>query len=91
MGLKGETVTREEVYELLHGVELTGIIRRGESGMWIGYCQEIPEARTQGATEQEVEENLHDAVGFVLEDYSREELEELRDRLADGHRKLITL
>lgn len=57
--------------------------------MWIAYCEEVPEARTQGETEEEVEENLRDAVAFILEDYSREELQELRKRLMAKKEPLI--
>jgi predicted RNase H-like HicB family nuclease len=82
---------REEVYEILGGVEFTCRYREGPSGMWIAYCEEVPEARTQGETEEEVEENLRDAVLFILEDYSREELEELRQRLVSGQKVGLTL
>lgn len=83
--------TRQEVYEILNGVEFTSRIRQGSSGMWIAYCEEIPAARTQGETEEEAEENLRDATAFILEDCSREELEELRDRLVAGRKVPLLL
>ena len=51
----------------------------------------MPEARTQGETLEEVRENLKDAIAFILEDYSVEELEELRDRLMSEKGELLTL
>lgn len=83
--------TREEVYEVLHGVEFTSRIRQAPSGAWIAYCEEIPAARTQGDTEEEAEENLRDATAFILEDYSREELEELRERLTSARKEPMLL
>lgn len=83
--------TRQEVYDVLHGVEFTARIRQGPSGMWIAYCEEIPAARTQGETEEEAEENLRDAATFILEDYSREELEELRERLVSTRKEPLLL
>jgi predicted RNase H-like HicB family nuclease len=57
--------------------------------MWIGYCEEVPEARTQGETREEVLQNLQDAVVLILEDLSPEELEEFRDTLAASQREFI--
>ncbi len=59
---------------------MTGKFRR--PGRWIAYCEEVPEARTQGGTKEEARENLKDAVAFILEDCSPEELERLRVELA---------
>ena len=81
--------TREEVYEILHGVEFTGRYRLGSSGFWIAYCEEVPEARTQGETKEEAEENLRDAVMFILEDYSAEQLQELRKQVSTRKEPLI--
>jgi predicted RNase H-like HicB family nuclease len=83
--------TREEVYEVLRGVEFTSRIRQGPPGMWIAYCEEIPAARTQGETEEEAEENLRDATAFILEDCSREELQELRERLTSARKEPLLL
>lgn len=82
-------VSSEEVYEALRGLSLTGRVRRGPSGMWIAYCEEVPEARTQGETREEVIENLQDAIVLILEDLSPEELEEFRDTLVAGQREPI--
>lgn len=81
--------TRAEVYEILQGVEFTRRIRLGSSGFWVAYCEEVPEARTQGETEEEAEENLRDAVAFILEDYSVEQLKELRKRVLTRKEPLI--
>jgi predicted RNase H-like HicB family nuclease len=81
--------TREEVYEILQGVEFTYKPRLGSSGFWVAYCEEVPEARTQGETEEEVKENLRDAVAFILEDYSTEQLKELREQVLMRKEPLI--
>lgn len=74
--------SREEIREILDGVELIARLRVGESGYWVAYCEEVPEARTQGETKAEALENLRGAVEFILEDRTTEELHELRTRLA---------
>ena len=83
--------TRAEVYEILEDTNFTARFRHTESGWWIAYCEEVPEARTQGATKEEVLENLKDAVAFILEDYSPDELEQLRNELRSEERELLTL
>lgn len=45
--------SREEIREILDGVELIARLRVGESGYWVAYCEEVPEARTQGETKAE--------------------------------------
>lgn len=69
----------------------TGKFRQTESGWWIAYCAEVPEARTQGETKVEAVENLTDAVVFILEDCSPEELEQLRQELTAEERELLPL
>lgn len=83
--------SREEVYEILRGVEFTCRYRPGSSGLWIAYCEEVPEARTQGETKEEAEENLRDAIAFMLEDCSLEELEALRERLTSAQTEQLIL
>lgn len=83
--------SRDEVLEELHGVDLTSRYRQGESGMFYGYCAEVPEARSQGETVEEFRENILDAIAFMLEDYSVEELRELRGKLLDQHSEYVTL
>lgn len=83
--------TKQEVHEILEDVYFTNKFRQTESGWFIAYCEEVPEARTQGETLEEVRENLRDAIAFILEDLSVEELEELRDRLVSQKGELLTL
>ncbi len=83
--------SRDEVLEILEGVDFTMKYRQTKSGWWIAYCEELPEARTQGETKDEVRENLKDAIAFILEDYSVEELQQLRDNLASEESELLAL
>lgn len=83
--------SRREVNEILGGVNFTMKYRRTDSGWWIAYCEEVPEARTQGETMDEARENLKDAIAFVLEDYSVEDLERFRDNLASEKSELLAL
>src|SRR3712207_669199 len=75
--------SRDEIREILDGVDFTMKFRQTDSGWWIAYCEELPEARTQGETKDGVRENLKDAIEFILEEYSVEELEQLRHNLAN--------
>jgi predicted RNase H-like HicB family nuclease len=47
--------------------KLTAVFERGEGDWWIGYVVEIPGARTQGKTLEEVRENLKEAAQLVVE------------------------
>ncbi len=85
------TAKREEVHEILKDVDFTGKFRRTDSGWWIAYCEEVPEARTQGETKEEALENLKDAIALILEDYSPEELREFRAGLVSEERELLAL
>jgi len=49
-------------------MEYTAIIQKTPSGWYIGQCEQVPEALTQGRTIEEVKENLKDAINLVLED-----------------------
>lgn len=73
--------SRREVNEILEGVNFTMKYRQSDSGWWIAYCEEVPEARTQGETKDEARENLKDAFAFILEDCSVEDLEQFHDNL----------
>ncbi len=83
--------SRAEIREILDGLDFTMKYRQTESGWWIAYCEEVPEARTQGETKGEVKENLRDAIEFILEDYSVEELEQFRNNLASEETELLAL
>ena len=81
--------SRHRVDEILEGVEFAMKYRHTPSGWWIAYCEEVPEARTQGETKEEVRENLKDALAFILEDHSVEELKEFRDELVPEESELL--
>lgn len=83
--------TRAEIHEILKDTSFTAKFRRTESGWWIAYCEEVPEARTQGETKEEVLENLKDAVALILEDYSLDDLKQLQAELTSEERELLTL
>jgi predicted RNase H-like HicB family nuclease len=87
----GRTATKEEVHEILKDVDFTGKFRRTDSGWWIAYCEEVPEARTQGETKEEALENLKDAIALILEDYSPEKLRALGTILTLEERQLLAL
>ena len=44
----------------------TLIIQKAEEGGYVGFVPEVPGANTQGDTEQEVRENIKDAVQMLL-------------------------
>ncbi len=83
--------TRAEIHEILKDTSLTAKFRRTESGWWSAYCEEVPKARTQGETKEEVLKNLKDAVALILEDYSLGDLKQLRAELTSEERELLTL
>jgi predicted RNase H-like HicB family nuclease len=49
-------------------MEYTAIITEIEDGWYMGQCEQIPGAMTQGQTIEEVKENLKDAIALMLED-----------------------
>ena len=48
-------------------MDYTAIITKTKSGHYIAQCKELPEALTQGNTEEEALENLQDAIDLILE------------------------
>ena len=48
-------------------MEYTAIIKEIEDGWYMGQCEQIPNAITQGQTIDEVKENLKEAIELVLE------------------------
>jgi len=48
-------------------MEYTAIITEVEDGWYMGQCEQIPGAITQGKTVEEVQENLKEALALVLE------------------------
>ena len=83
--------SRHQVNEILGGVPFTMKYRRTDSGWWIAYCEEVPEARTQGETKDEARENLKDAIAFVLEECAVDDLKRFRDNLASEESELLVL
>ena len=55
-------------------MEYTAIIKEIEDGWYMGQCEQLPAAMTQGRTVEEVMENLKEAIALVLED----EIEDFR-------------
>lgn len=53
---------------------LTAIYEESEEGGYIGYVAELPGANSQGATLDEVRDNLSEAIRLVL-DANREDFE----------------
>ena len=48
-------------------MEYTAIIKEVEDGWYMGQCEQVPGAITQGQTIEEVKENLKEAIALVLE------------------------
>ena len=48
-------------------MEYTAIITEVEDGWYMGQCEQVPGAITQGQTIEEVQENLIEAIALVLE------------------------
>jgi len=49
-------------------MEYTAIIKEIEDGWYMGQCEQIPGALTQGRTIEETKENLQDAIRLLMED-----------------------
>jgi predicted RNase H-like HicB family nuclease len=49
-------------------MEYTAIIKEIEDGWYMGQCEQLPGAMTQGKTVDEVQENLKEAITLILED-----------------------
>ena len=48
-------------------MDFTAIIEKTPNGWYIGQCEQVPGALTQGKTISEVKENLKEAITLVLE------------------------
>ena len=48
-------------------MEYTAIITEVEDGWYMGQCEQVPGAITQGQTVEEVQENMKEAIALVLE------------------------
>jgi predicted RNase H-like HicB family nuclease len=58
-------------------MKYTAIIQEIEDGWYMGQCEQVPGAITQGRTIEEVKENLKEAINLILED----EIEDFRKEL----------
>jgi predicted RNase H-like HicB family nuclease len=47
-------------------MEYTAVIKEVEDGWYMGQCEQVPGAITQGKTIEETEENLKEAITLVL-------------------------
>ena len=57
-------------------MEYTAIITEIEDGWYMGQCEQMPNAITQGETIEEVKENLKDAIQLLLEDQQEDFVKE---------------
>jgi len=48
-------------------MEYTAIIEKVDNGWYMGQCEQVPGAITQGRTVDEVKKNLKEAISLVLE------------------------
>ena len=48
-------------------MEYTAIIKEVENGWYMGQCEQLPGAITQGRTIEETKENLKEAIKLLLE------------------------
>ena len=53
-------------------MEYTIIIEKNANGWYTGQCEQVPEAISQGATIEELKENMADAISMVIE-FKKEE------------------
>ena len=58
-------------------MEYTAIIKEIEDGWYMGQCEQIPGAMTQGRTIDEVNENLKEAIALILEDEKEPQFQDI--------------
>jgi predicted RNase H-like HicB family nuclease len=61
---RGEVITYESYEDHL---KYTAIVKEVGNGWYMGQCEQVPGAITQGKTRDEVKENLKEAIALVLE------------------------
>jgi len=54
-------------YTAVINTEYTATIREIEDGWYMGQCEQVPNAITQGETIEEVKENLKEVIPLILE------------------------
>ena len=47
-------------------MEYTMLIKKSDDGFYVGQCEQIPEAISQGKTIDELKENMKDAISLIL-------------------------
>ena len=58
-------------------MEYTVIIKEIEDGWYMGQCEQVPGAMTQGKTIEEVKENMKEAIALILEDEKEHNVEHI--------------
>ena len=71
-------------------MEYTAIIKEIEDGWYMGQCEQVPGALTQGRTIEEVKENLKEAIALILED-EKEDFRREHKKERFIHRKIAVL
>ena len=71
-------------------MEYTARIQEIEDGWYMGQCEQVPGAITQGQTIEEVKENLIEAITLVLES-EKEHNRKRNDRTKFIRRKIAVL
>jgi predicted RNase H-like HicB family nuclease len=72
-------------------MEYTSIIKDVGNGWYMGQCEQVPGAITQGRTVEEVEENLKEAVALVLASEKEHCQRKIYERRSFIRRKIAVL
>lgn len=59
-------------------MRFTGIFTWSSDGWWVAQCAEVPGANTQGKTLRSAQNNLKDAIRFMLKVEGEERLKKLK-------------
>lgn len=71
-------------------MEYAIIIEKNANGWYTGQCEQVPEAISQGATIEELKENMADAIKLVL-DYKKEQTRSLYAGKKTFYRRVAVL
>jgi predicted RNase H-like HicB family nuclease len=70
----------------------TAIIERDpETGPFVGYIPELPGAHTQAETLDELNSNLKEVIGLVLEELTDEEFLSIKTEYIGSHKVSVTI
>lgn len=47
-------------------MEYTMLVKKSDDGFYVGQCEQVPEAISQGKTIDELKENMKDAISLIL-------------------------